>query len=88
MMAEESEDFLVAREDFDTENTYTESIAVLEYEDIHRGEKLGAWYLIIQPHVLNPILQIFPLSLVKSFELVESAITITSCIFFCRIVRI
>jgi hypothetical protein len=42
MMAEESEGFLVAREDFDTENTYTESIAVLEYEDIHRGKKLGA----------------------------------------------
>jgi hypothetical protein len=45
MMAEESKDFLVDREDFDTENIYTgytESIAVLEYEDTHRGEKLGA----------------------------------------------
>lgn len=46
MMAEESEhftSFLVdGGEDFDTENTYTESIAVLEYEDTHRGEKLGA----------------------------------------------
>jgi len=45
MMAEESGDFLVDREDFDTENIYTEyteSIAVLEYEDTHRGEKLGA----------------------------------------------
>jgi hypothetical protein len=47
-MADESENFLVNREDredFDTENIYTEyteSIAVLEYEDTHRGEKLGA----------------------------------------------
>jgi hypothetical protein len=45
MMAEGYEDFLVDREDFDTDNIYTEyteSIALLEYEDIHRGEKLGA----------------------------------------------
>jgi hypothetical protein len=45
MMAEGDEDFLVDREDFDTDNIYTEyteSIALLEYEDIHRGEKLGA----------------------------------------------
>jgi hypothetical protein len=42
MMAGESEDFLVDREDFDTESNYTEPVAVLEYEDTHRGEKLGA----------------------------------------------
>jgi hypothetical protein len=41
-MSGESQDFLVDREDFDTENVYTESVAILEYEDTHRGEKLGA----------------------------------------------
>jgi hypothetical protein len=87
MMAKESEESLSDLKDFDIENAYTESVAVLEYEDTHRGEKLGTYYLVIQLHFLISVLQIFPSSLERSFELVEPAIMSARCILFCCIVR-
>ena len=68
-MAWEPEDFLVDGEDVDTENFYKESVAVLEFEDTHRGEKLGAQLLGIQMACSKLDPTDIPIELGKEFQI-------------------